>query len=150
MNADSTDRSFEDLHRDISLANQYRLEFIKHALSLAAAVFVFTVTFVKDIVGEFRLAVHPWLIGFGWGAMVVSLLGGLGHLAGWDRYYISYRRDYQFARYGRGTAEGGRHARKTITLARRFAMWAQLLGFAVGLIAIAWFSYVNLRSRGAH
>jgi hypothetical protein len=107
-------------------------------------VFVFTVTFVKDFVGNLGAAAHHWLVAVGWGAMVVSLLGGLGHLAGWDRYYISYRRDYQFAAYGKGSCDEGRAARARITRLRRLAMAAQLVGFAVGLLAIATFSFLNL------
>jgi hypothetical protein len=102
---------------------------------LAAAVFVFTVAFMKDFLGG-----HPpassWLIGVGWAAMVLSLLGGLVHMVGWDRYYISYR-DY------RNAAEG-KKARRRINRWRRGAMVVQLAGFVVGMGAIAWFCMRNL------
>jgi hypothetical protein len=130
-------RGLEDVHRDISLANTYRLEFIKHTMSLAAAVFVFTVTFQKEILGN-RIPTLRWLVAFSWGAMVVSLLGGLGHMAGWDRYYISYRKDYQ------ERPDEGEARRMRILVGIRVGLWAQVIGFGVGLCTMAYFVYRNL------
>jgi hypothetical protein len=126
----------EELHRDISLANQYRLEFIKHTMSIAAGVFVFTVTFRREIIGT-HVAALPQLIAAGWIALLVSLLGGLGQMAGWDRYYISYRdhkTDYA----------GGEEARSSITFFRRCAMVFQLLAFFFGLGCVAIYCIANL------
>lgn len=128
--------SHEALHRDIALANQYRLEFIKHTMSLAAAALVFTITFRKDIIGT-ASPQHTSLIGIGWTAMIVSLLGGLGHLAGWDRFYITYR-DHKDDRVA------GDAARAEITTLRRLAMIVQLLGFFIGLICIAAYCLLNM------
>ena len=129
-------RTLEDIHRDVDFANRYRLEFIKHCMSLAAAVFVFTVAFIKDIVGNDPIS-GKWLIGIGWGAMIVSLLAGLGHLAGWDRYYISYRDFWK-------KESEGKTKRKTINCWRRAAMLLQIAGFFAGLVAIAVFCFKNL------
>lgn len=137
---DDLDRRFkklEAIHRDVDFANRYRLEFIKHCMSLAAAVFVFTVAFIKDIVPSSTAPQHKWLIALAWGAMIVSLLGGLGHLAGWDRYYISYRD------YSEDEAKGDAK-RRLINRLRRIGMTLQLLGFAVGLGGIAVFCLLNL------
>jgi hypothetical protein len=129
-------RTLEDVHRDVALANQYRLEFIKHTMSLATAVLVFTVSFVKDVLPTGAAPESTVYIGYGWFAMVVSLIGGLAHMIGWDRYYISYR-DYDY----HGKAEAGRSARKRINLLRRIAMFLQILGFAIGLVLITYFYF---------
>lgn len=137
---DDLDRRFrrlEAIHRDVDFANRYRLEFIKHCMSLAAAVFIFTVAFIKDIVPTGATPQHPWLIAVSWGAMILSLFGGLGHFAGWDRYYISYR-DHANDR------AAGDVARSRINLLRRIAMAGQLVGFVVGLAALAIFCLLNL------
>lgn len=129
-------RTLEAIHRDVDFANRYRLEFIKHCMSLAAAVFVFTVTFIKEIVPDAQ-AEHKWLIAVSWSAMIVSLLAGLGHLARWDRYFISHR-DH---RYNRAR---GDQVRARITFWGRIVMALQLLGFFVGLAAVAAFCFLNL------
>jgi hypothetical protein len=129
-------QKIEAVHRDVVLANNYRLEFIKHCMSLAAAVFVFTVTFMKDIIGS-APAVDKWLVGVGWGAMIVSLLAGLGHFHAWDRFYISYR-DHS------SNLELGKKARRTINMFRGMAVLLQVGGFLTGLCAIAAFCFRNL------
>jgi hypothetical protein len=154
----------EQLHRDISLANQYRMEFIKHCMWLAGAVFVFTVSFIQDIVAS-RNADSKELVAWGWGAMVMSLLGGLIHLLGWDRFYISYGEDFhslQLLEESRASGlsaqaaaalrkEGERlraradASRTAITVWRRAAMITQFGGLLVGLTTIALFCYRNLQ-----
>lgn len=129
-------RTLTDVHRDVDFANRYREEFIKHTMTLAAAVFVFTVTFLKDVVGSGPVCAK-WLMMAGWAGMIASLLGGLGQLAGWDRFYISYRD------YWENDAKG-HEVRKKVTLWRRVAMVVQLAGFGVKLIATAAFCFVNL------
>lgn len=156
--------SLEDLHRNIDLATQYRMEFIKHCMWLAGAVFVFTVSFLHDVVGS-REAESKWLVALSWGGMTVSLLGGLVHLIGWDRFYISYRKDFHALKKFHDarqeglpvldaeklTAEGNAELkaatdlRKCITLWRRLGMVGQFLGLGVGLVTIAVFCYLNLK-----
>ena len=128
-------RTLSDIHRDVEFAQAYRLEFIKHTMSIAAGVFIFTVTFRKDIIGGAVPQCKTLLVS-GWVAMVVSLLGGLGHIVGWDRYFITYR---DFAH----DPAGGEAARKTINACRRVAMWIQLLSFAIGIILITLFCARN-------
>jgi hypothetical protein len=132
----SVPQKIEAVHRDVVLANNYRLEFIKHCMSLAAAVFVFTVAFMKDIIGT-TPAVDKWLVGVGWGAMILSLVAGLGHFHAWDRFYISYR-DYS------RDLQAGKNARHRIDALRRSALFLQVIGFLVGLTAIAAFCFRNL------
>lgn len=142
-------RRVDELHFNVGLANDFRMEFVKHTMSLAGAVFIFTVTFIKDIAGpELAKVSHRELILIGWGSMLLSLVAGLGHMAGWDRFYSSYRRDFRFAIYRVGTEDRGPQTRKVVTMWRRFAMWIQLAMFAVGLLAIGLFSYANLVKGG--
>jgi hypothetical protein len=88
MTTTSPVRTLEDIHRDVGFATTFRLEFIKQLLMLAGAVFVFTISFVKD---WHQHPTHTSLVGIAWFSLALSLLGGLGHLAGWDRYYIRTR-----------------------------------------------------------
>ncbi|QDE70042.1 hypothetical protein BHS09_25390 [Myxococcus xanthus] len=140
------------------------MEFIKQGMLLAGAVFVFTVSFIKDLL-DCSPVQNKFLVAMSWGAMAVSLLGGLGHLAGWDRFYIRYRDDFHalnefdstlsltldattketLRRITQQKIDKIKQLRTRITLARRTAMAAQLLGFAVGIITIAIFYYQNLR-----
>ncbi|HYC58990.1 MAG TPA: hypothetical protein VEK79_05425 [Thermoanaerobaculia bacterium] len=131
-----TARTLEDLHRDITFANQYRLEFIKHTMSLAAAVFVFTLTFKQNIIGTgpaygVTYAFSSWL------AMIVSLMGGLAQLSGWDRYYMTWR-DYEWR------DQSGQDARRTITAWRRFGLVVQIGFFITGLVLMAIFCALNM------
>jgi hypothetical protein len=128
-------RTLADIHRDVEFAQTYRLEFIKHTMSIAAGVFVFTITFRKDIIGA---AQPEWklLLIIGWFAMIVSLLGGLGHLVGWDRYFITFR---DFAH----DPVKGKETRHTINCWRRWAMRLQLGSFALGVILITVFCVKN-------
>jgi hypothetical protein len=134
-------RSLEDAHRDIALANQYRLEFIKHTMSLATAVLVFTVSFVKDALPSGAAPQSAAYIGYGWFAMAISLIGGLAHMVGWDRFYISYR-DYDY----RGDGVRGKEVRKKITFFRRIAMFLQIAGFGFGLLLITYFYFTVVTS----
>ena len=78
----------------------------------------------------------------GWVALVVSIIGGLGHMATWDRYYISYR-DHA-ANYRKGKL-----VRKTINRWRRLCMICQFGGLAVGLFAMVAFYANNLEAPSA-
>ncbi|MGI8732842.1 MAG: hypothetical protein ACR2LM_06025 [Pyrinomonadaceae bacterium] len=49
---DLKQESLSDAHLDIGLGNQYRIEYIKHLVSIATRVFVFSVTFMKYLVGK--------------------------------------------------------------------------------------------------
>jgi hypothetical protein len=131
-------RTLEDIHRDVAFANSYRLELIKHTISLSAGVFVLTLTFIKDYIAN-RTVLFTEMIPIGWAALVVSILGGLAHMATWDRYYISYR-DWDFA----GDKEKGKKARKLINICRWISMVLQFGGLAAGLVAMLVFYAMNL------
>lgn len=87
----------EMIHRDISIGNQYRQEGIKHSMTLATGVFVFTATFYEKFtkpVSQIPNA-FPVIIALGWLCLVCSLLSGLLHMYGWERFYLSYRHDHR-------------------------------------------------------
>ncbi len=130
----------EDVRRDIAIANQFRMEFIKHQMSLATAVLVFTVSFIKEALPQgatTRLGVH--YIGLGWLAMALSMVGGLAHMLSWERFYISYR-DYDF----HGKWQDGKAVRKGINALRICAAWVQTGGFVIGLFLITYFYYLAI------
>jgi hypothetical protein len=130
------ERTLEDIHRDITFANQYRLEFIKHTMSLAAAVFVFTLTFKQNIIGTgpthgVGFAFSSWL------AMIISLMGGLAQLSGWDRYYMTWRK-YEWRNLS------GDDARRVITRWRLLGLFMQIGFFVTGLVLMAIFCALNM------
>jgi len=81
--------SIDALQRDIALANQYRLELIKLLMTLSAGILAFTVSFRPSL----RDVQNGWLMWAGWIGLGVSMVGGMIHMLGWDRFYVSYR-DY--------------------------------------------------------
>lgn len=135
--------TIEATHRDIGFANAYRMELVKYLLTVAAALFAFTVTFRPTLEPvEWR-----WAMWWGWGGLAVSMLGGVVHLLGWDHYYKSYR-DFEYGLRDdpdpeRGKCEG-RAKRKKVNIWRRYGMGAQYAGFAVGVIGVGMFAAVNI------
>jgi hypothetical protein len=154
----------EILHKDIALANTYRLETTKFLLAIVTALFAFTVSFrptLKVVEGENLM----WI---GWLGLAASLGGGIFELFGWENFYISYRLDYKkwkedVAAVTRGksaeetaaaiaeltvreASEAGKAARATITCWRRLARTIQFTGFILGVGAIAYFSALNLHN----
>ena len=130
-----TNPSIDALHRDIAFANQYRLELIKLLMTLSAAILAFTVSFRPSL----RDVQSSWLMWTGWLALGASMVGGMIHMHGWDRFYISFR---NFEHRGKS----GKDKRRQINLWRRAGMIAQFVGFAVGVLAVAAFAAANLAS----
>ena len=125
--------SIEALHRDIALANQYRLELIKLLMTLCAGILAFTVSFRPSL----RDVQSSWLMWSGWIGLGVSMVGGMIHMHGWDRFYISFR---NFEHRGKS----GKDKRRQINRWRRVGMIAQFVGFALGVLAVALFAAANL------
>lgn len=90
--ADELIRSHLDtLHKDIALANTYRLETTKLLLTIVTALLAFTVSFRPTL----KTVECEKLMWIGWLALAASLGGGIFELFGWENFYISYRRDYK-------------------------------------------------------
>src|SRR5690242_17130086 len=77
----------DTVHKDIALANTYRLEGIKAAVAISTALLAFTVSFRPTLshIDNGGLMLASWIL------LAVSVLGGLLNLYGWERFYISYR-----------------------------------------------------------
>lgn len=132
--------TIEAVHRDIALANQYRMELIKYLLAIAAALFAFTVTFRPTL----SHVAAPWAMWIGWLGLGVSMVGGLVHMLGWDHYYKSYR-DHDWGNSDPVAGkDAGRAARKIINRWRRPGMIAQFGGFVAGVLFIGIFAAANI------
>jgi hypothetical protein len=129
--------TIEAVHRDVAFANKYRLELLKQLLTLSAALLAFTVSFRPTL----TRVDSAWLMWAGWIALGVSSFCGMLHLLLWSHYYISYR-DYDWLEKG----DEGILQRKYITTFRRFVMFFQFLGFAVGVLGVAIFAAVNFQN----
>lgn len=131
----NTAPTIEAIHANVGWANTYRLELIKLVMTLAAGVLAFTVSFRPSL----TTVDEPRLMWIGWIGLGLSIVGGMIHMQGWDRFYISYR-DHDW----RLEKPEGKAARSLINQWRRFGMLLQYLGFAAGIIAIAIFSALNI------
>ena len=127
-------RTLEDIHRDVDFSNRYRLEYIKHLMSLSAGIFVISVAFMKDVIGEPTVVVFKLGLITGWGFLILSLVGGILHMKCWDRYYISYRKDEDI----------GNIRRKHINMWRIAFETCQIAFFLLGITMIFCFVALNL------
>jgi hypothetical protein len=127
----------EHAHRDIAFGNEYRLEYIKHLVSIATGVFVFSVTFMKDVVGSPTPAANMrGLLLVGWVALLISIFAGLFHMRLWAAYYISW---------GVGWKESSARAwRRKLNRWRKVSEVSQFVGFGVGTLLLVAFAAVNL------
>lgn len=127
----------EHRQRDIEFGNSYRLEYIKHLITIASGMFVFTVAFMKDVLGKPAAAAHGSLILIcGWTALVVSIVAGIHHMRYWAWFFVSW---------GRGPADEQEIAwRKRIDGRRKIAEQTQFYGFFVGLVCLLVFAALNL------
>lgn len=135
--------TIDALHRDIAFANNYRLELIKLLMALCAALFAFTVTFRPDL----AKVLWPEAMWIGWGGLAVSMVGGVMHLHGWDRFYMTYRDfDHKYRKLP-GPIDGARLGnirRKKINFWRDVGKYCQFAGFVLGVAGVAWFAAVNV------
>lgn len=129
--------SLSDAHLDIGLGNNYRIEYIKHLVSIATGVFVFSVTFMKDLINESTTNADwkPFLIA-GWTGLVVSIVSGILHMRLWSQYYISWGLHYEESRAVKW--------RQVINRRRKIAENLQIGGFAIGLLLLLIFATRNL------
>ena len=85
-------RNLDQIQKDIEFANNYRLEAIKHLMSIAAGIFVFSVAFMKDVIPNGSTATLKWALSWSWGLLLLSLLTGIILMKLWDKFYASYRK----------------------------------------------------------
>lgn len=140
--------TIEAVHRDIALANNYRMELIKTLLAIAAALFAFTVTFGP------ALKIIAWkpAMWLGWTGLAISMIGGMVHLLGWDHFYKSYV-DVEWRRRQESDQEAvkkdGKAARRTINAWRRLGMVMQFGGFVFGVAGVGLFAGANIENAAA-
>lgn len=133
MEAPEQQPSIEAVHRDLALANSYRQEFIKSLIFVAGALFAFSVSFRPQLVSPTNIGLF-WVA---WAGLAISMVGGFGQLACWERIYASYQR------YEWKNASGDSY-RHLISLCRRVALVSQVIAFIVGVTALGAFTALNL------
>jgi hypothetical protein len=125
----------EVTQNNVGLANTYRIELSKQILTIAAALFAFTVTFY----GIGAQGARAPGAAIGWAALALSIFCGLFVMWAWERFYISYR-DYDY--HGKG-ADGYAH-RKRLTASRRALLAVQYVTFLGGVVCVGLFAYFRL------
>lgn len=125
--------NIESVHRDLAVANAYRQEFIKSLILICGGLFAFSVAFRPEL----RAVEHETLFWIAWIGLAVSMFGGFGQLAAWERFYSSYQR---FEWKGKD----GRSWREATTFLRRVSLILQVAGFVVGVAAFGSFTALNL------
>lgn len=132
--------SISAIQADIALANNYRLELVKTVLTLAMALFAFTVSF--PVGRDSTTPITGWWLGWvSWAALAVSILAGLVHVRLWEAFYISYR-DHDWKQKKRGA---GKTHRDKITRRRRIAMVCQYSAFVIGVITVGLLAALNIK-----
>jgi hypothetical protein len=134
------ERSLADAHRDINFGNRYRLEYIKHLISVATGVLVFTIAFMKDFVRtDAAHADARFLLLLGWSALVASAVAGIFHMRYWAWYYTSWGTEW--------TAPRAKEWRTAVDRRRVVAENVQLYGFVAGILCLLIFAGWNLLAR---
>lgn len=130
-------RDRESRQRDIEFSNKFRSESIKHLISVASGVFVFTVAFTKDMVQVKLSEAHGVvLMKIGWVALVISIVGGVWNLRYWAWFFSSWGRAH--------SPEDEKEWRAEIDNRRKMADQLQVWFFCFGLLLICAFAVLNL------
>ncbi|WP_010605281.1 hypothetical protein [Pseudoalteromonas maricaloris] len=127
-------RNLDQIQKDIEFANSYRMEAIKHLMSIAAGIFVFSIAFMKDIIPSGSVAESKWALGWSWCLLLFSLLAGIALMKLWDKFYASYRK----------SNEEGLKRRQSINPYRKVFEFIQISSFFVGAGLMAIFAISNL------
>lgn len=130
-------RSLSDQHKDIEFANTYRLEYIKHLISISTGVAIFSVTFMKDVLERNSQSIsQKFILLSGWGLLLLSTFAGIFHMRYWAWYFISWDiNPYK---------EEAKKWRNKIDIKRKRAEKLQIYGFIVGFTLLTIFTAVNL------
>jgi hypothetical protein len=132
------DRTLAEAHLDIGLGNNYRVEYIKHLMSISAGIFVFSVAFMKDILGmpsasaDLKVA-----LALGWASLGISMIAGIFHMRLWAQYYISWGLNFE--------QDSAKRWRRKLNRWRKFSDFTQVTTFIVGVVALVAFATWNLK-----
>jgi hypothetical protein len=130
-------RTLSENHKDIEFSNQYRIEYIKHLMSLAAGIFALTLTFFKDLLGKPISAVsYKPILMIGWLLLIISLMAGIAQMRLWASYYISWAKSFN--------DEAERNWRHIVDKRRLKFEYLQIFSFSIGLLLLLLFSSLNL------
>jgi amino acid transporter len=130
------ERTLADVHRDIDFGNRYRLEYIKHLMSLSAGVFVVSIAFMKELMPPERHVRMAYGLGVGWVSLILSLFSGIAHMRYWASFYISFLKPFD--------DPVAKARRRRINARRKIAELLQLGCFVTGLVLILLFAILNL------
>ncbi len=130
----SSQRDMDSVHINIEFSNRFRLEYIKHLISVSAGIFVISITFTKDIIGNLNKAIFEYILVLGWAFLLLAIISGVFHLGYVDQLFRSYR----FPK-----TEGDKIRRPIIRWLKVFHR-TQVLFFVLGVILIFIFASVNL------
>ena len=125
----------EMVHRDIALGNTYRLEVSKHSLYIASGLLAFSIGFPPSV----DVATDKTILFTAWGLLSISIIGGIGNLYFWEKFYLTYR-DFDFD----GNEDGGKSARRVLSRYRRIMRFFQFVGIGLGAPMIAFFAGTNI------
>lgn len=130
-------RTLSEKHKDIEFSNEYRIEYIKHLITIAAAIFAFTLTFLKDILGKSLSSVSykPILI-LGWLLLIISVMAGIAQMRLWASYYVSWAKSFY--------DEKEKEWRAILDRRRLWFEYLQIYSFFIGLLLLLIFSSLNL------
>lgn len=133
------EHTVEQRQQDIEFGNRYRIEYIKHLISISAGIFAFTVTFTKDMLGQQAITTAHAKVALitGWSLLVVSIIAGILHMRFWAWFFISWGRNPHDPEEKRW--------RNTIMSRRRTAETVQFTAFFLALGSLALFAALNLR-----
>lgn len=129
-------RDVETRHRDIQFGNAFRIEYIKTLLALSSAILTFSVTFMKDFVGE-ETSTASWKLALlsGWLLLLVSAVAGVLNLRYWAWYFISWGRSM--------TSNEEKEWREIISKKRKFTEQVQIYAFIIGMTMLVIFAIKN-------
>lgn len=122
---------------DMEIGNRYRIDAIKHLISISTAVLVFSVMFQKDVLSVTIADSYgkPLLLA-SWVFLFSSIFLGIVNLRIWAAFYISWSKDEK--------SEGGYRKRKRMTRQRRWSDRLQFLGLFCGLGLLVTFAWINI------
>jgi hypothetical protein len=136
-----TGRPADIIQDNVSIANDYRMELRKQLLTIATAIFAFTVSLFPQHGVIAPEQAPPTLAWGGWGFLLVSIICGLYSLSRWERFYMSYR-DFD----NKGNESDGKRLRERLTSARRILDFTQIVALAAGALLVAIFAAFRLGS----
>ncbi len=128
------DRTLDNIHQDIDFANRYRIEYIKHLMSLSGGIFILSIGLMGDSLSNVNFEQFREAIVLGWFTLILSMVGGIFHMRTWDKFYMSFRRPH----------EEGITLRKKLRKRRRVAEAIQVSCFLTGLMLIFAFVAINI------